>query len=136
MLKGTPSIKYTLIPQAGGPVVDANLLAKNLTAGVLPKTDGEKTNFILVPDGASVKFAKPNGTGSLAANKAYLQIPTGDLPGHELTITFDDGETTGISEIEKMRDGENEKFFDLQGRRVAQPTKGLYIVNGKKVIIK
>ena len=73
LLKGTPSTKYTLIPQADGPKVDDNLLAKNLTAAVLPKTDGGKTNFILVPDGAgSVKFAKPNGTGSLAANKAYL----------------------------------------------------------------
>ena len=28
------------------------------------------------------------------------------------------------------------EYFDLQGRKVAQPQKGLYIVNGKKVIIK
>ena len=43
------------------------------------------------------------------------------------------GDVTGITEIKKMRDGENEKFFDLQGRRITRPTKGLYIVNGKKV---
>ena len=45
----------------------------------------------------------------------------------------DEGGVTGITEIKKMRDGEDEKFFDLQGRRVPRPTKGLYIVNGRKV---
>ena len=45
----------------------------------------------------------------------------------------DEGGVTGITEIKKMRDGEDEKFFDLQGRRVSRPTKGLYIVNGRKV---
>ena len=58
-----------------------------------------------------------------------------DATANELTIVID-GETTGLSEIERMRNGENETFYDLQGRRVAQPAKGLYIVNGKKVVIK
>ena len=69
-----------------------------------------------------------------------------DATANELTIVID-GETTGLSEIERMRNGENETFYDLQGRRVAQPNsqfsilnsqlnKGLYIVNGKKVVIK
>ena len=35
-----------------------------------------------------------------------------------------------------MRNAENEIFFDLQGRKVAQPAKGLYIQNGRKVILK
>ena len=43
--------------------------------------------------------------------------------------------TTGIEEIvnSKLSNG---KYFDLQGRRVSQPTKGLYIINGKKIAIK
>ena len=55
-----------------------------------------------------------------------------------LSLDFGEGEgdVTSISEIEKMRDGENEAFFNLAGQRVAQPTKGLYIVNGKKVVLK
>ena len=40
---------------------------------------------------------------------------------------------TGIENVETV--GEN-KYFDLQGRRVAQPAKGLYIKNGKKVLVK
>jgi hypothetical protein len=51
-------------------------------------------------------------------------------------IGFDDeGTTTAIDRIaaEKMVNGE---VYNLQGQRVAQPTKGLYIVNGKKVVMK
>jgi hypothetical protein len=46
-------------------------------------------------------------------------------------ISFDD-ETTGIKNLTQAQS--KGMVFDLQGRRVAQPTKGLYIVNGKKVI--
>ncbi|MBR3480861.1 MAG: DUF4465 domain-containing protein [Prevotella sp.] len=41
--------------------------------------------------------------------------------------------TVGITEIVN-RESVNSKCFDLQGRRVAQPTRGMYIINGKKVI--
>ena len=54
---------------------------------------------------------------------------------HELNVSFGDGETTGINAVKSdgfMMNG----YYDLQGRKVAQPTKGLYIVNGKKVVIK
>ncbi len=43
-------------------------------------------------------------------------------------------ETTGITGV--SADDKNVMYFDLQGRRVAQPGKGLYIANGKKVVIK
>lgn len=45
------------------------------------------------------------------------------------------GNTTGIASIERQPAGDN-VYYDLRGQRVAYPTKGLYIVNGKKVIIK
>jgi hypothetical protein len=50
-------------------------------------------------------------------------------------MNFDD-ETTGVDDVRsKMSDGRSE-YFNLAGQRVAQPTKGLYIVNGKKYVIK
>ena len=45
-------------------------------------------------------------------------------------------ETTGIFQMEEGRWKKEEVVYDMQGRRVAQPTKGLYIVNGKKLFIK
>ena len=45
---------------------------------------------------------------------------------------------TGISDALRLNDKEqmtNDSYFDLQGRKIANPTKGLYIINGKKVVI-
>lgn len=74
----------------------------------------------------------PATAGTLAAGKAYLKIAVanGNAP---LAIDFD--ETTGVKSIEHGTLN-IEHFYDLQGRKVAQPTKGLYIVNGRKVVVK
>ena len=54
----------------------------------------------------------------------------------QLTIRISDGsETTAIKSVD-VNVSANKTVYDLQGRRVTQPSKGLYIVNGKKVIIK
>ncbi len=58
-------------------------------------------------------------------------------PGHEFLGLDFDGETTGVNEITNTNLTNNtNEFYNLAGQRVAQPTKGLYIVNGRKVIIK
>ena len=65
------------------------------------------------------------------AGKGYLKVAAGapDFLGF-------DGETTGIADVRgKMEDVRGE-YYNLAGQRVAQPTNGLYIVNGKKVILK
>ncbi|MBO7141333.1 MAG: choice-of-anchor J domain-containing protein [Prevotella sp.] len=54
---------------------------------------------------------------------------------NESNIVWSDGNTTtGIAEAKT--DSKNAVIFDLQGRRVIAPAKGLYIVNGKKVVLK
>ena len=77
--------------------------------------------------------AEDGAAFAVAANKAYLAVPNTEAG---LVKGFRFGENTdAISEI--MSNGENEKMsaiYDLSGRRVVKPTKGLYIVNGKKVV--
>jgi hypothetical protein len=46
-----------------------------------------------------------------------------------------EGDATGISEVRSMTEDGRNDIYDLQGRKVQTPGKGLYIVNGKKVII-
>lgn len=46
-----------------------------------------------------------------------------------------DGTETGIEDVE-MQNGKAESVYDLQGRKVENPTKGIYIINGKKVLVK
>lgn len=71
--------------------------------------------------------------GQLGAGRVYL--PANFSAREFVGFDFCEGETTGISTVHAsslMVNG----YYDLQGRKVAQPTKGLYIVNGKKVIVK
>jgi hypothetical protein len=80
------------------------------------------------------KFVKLN-EGTIPAGKAYL-LASDFTSAPELAIEFN-GETTSISEELSVKSEEfTNSVFDLQGRRVAHPTKGLYIVNGRKVVIK
>ena len=70
----------------------------------------------------------------IAANKAYLAVPSG--AGARDFVWFDEGETTSLSEVRGPKAEVRGEYFNLNGQRVAQPTKGLYIVNGRKVVIK
>ncbi len=68
----------------------------------------------------------------LAANKAYLAVPTVGAPEF-----FGFGsDVTGIDAVNGSELKVNGEYYNLAGQRVANPTKGLYIVNGKKVVIK
>jgi hypothetical protein len=89
-------------------------------------------NYILNIVGGEIGFYKANGQ-TVAKNRAYLQSSTLSA---RIALPFEDDETTGISTINSEKEVMNSSFFNLAGQRVAQPTKGLYIVNGKKVVIK
>ena len=76
------------------------------------------------------KLQKGGSGANINSFRAYLT----DVSGAR-EITFED-ETTGLTDVSsKTSDGRGE-CFNLAGQRVAQPTKGLYIVNGRKVVIK
>ena len=78
-----------------------------------------------------VGFYKLAGGKTLEAYKAYLTYAGG--AGARSFIGF--GETTGVNEVRGQMEDVRGEYYDLQGRRVVNPTKGLYIVNGKKVFI-
>jgi hypothetical protein len=89
-------------------------------------------------DGATVAEFRKTTSGTLAANKAYLKI--NKINGNDarvLTFVFDDdSQTTGIQQMNTEIPSSEKVYYNLKGMRVAHPTKGLYIVNGKKVIVK
>lgn len=115
----------------------SNMLVGVTSSTNISQIDGSNTNYILTvnKDGGDVltpKFFKVNTAGNtVGANKAYLQIPTAKAAREY--FWFDD-EATGINAAKVSQPAG--EIFDLQGRRVAQPTKGLYIVNGKKFFAK
>ena len=113
-----------------------NLLKGVTTATAIDPTDGEYTNFILSNGKHGIGFYTLSESGELAANKAYLQLPTASVASlsRAMRLVFAD-DITGIDEKKAETKKEDNIFYDLQGRRVDNPTQGLYIVNGKKVFI-
>ena len=67
-----------------------------------------------------------------SANKAYL--PASAVPAGARFLSFDFGNETAIENIEGAENAANTVIYDLSGRRVQKAQKGLYIVNGVKVI--
>lgn len=80
-------------------------------------------------DGNSIK---------LSAHRAGLKLSTSGpdfAPAKELIFNFDDATTTRINNVQPVAEKKNDVIYDLQGRRVTNPSRGIYIVNGKKVVI-
>lgn len=107
-----------------------NLLVANVEENTDFKgQEGGKYNLILV-DGEFVKATD----GTLAGGLAYLPAVL-DNADAKLGLTFDD--VTGIENVgNEVQNVENGAWYTPQGVRVAQPTKGVYIHNGKKVLVK
>ncbi|MBR2154577.1 MAG: hypothetical protein IJ901_08205 [Bacteroidaceae bacterium] len=80
------------------------------------------------------KLYKSAGSTTIAGTRAYLKANTQS----EVKVRFviDDETATSIEGIEFTENVENGKIYDISGRLVTRPVKGLYIKNGKKFIVK
>ena len=110
--------------------IGTNLL-KAGTGSAISKESG-KTKYVLGVTDGKAQFQKINATAAtVPTGKAYLEF---NEVIEARSLDFDDEGTTAIK---NMKVGENDNiYYDLQGRRVLYPKNGLYIVNGKKVILK
>ena len=81
-------------------------------------------------------FAPVKGAGTLGANKCWLQFPKQQTPGaRQISLVFDN-EATGI-QTSKFTKETNSEWYTIDGRKVTAPTKkGVYIQNGKKVVVR
>ena len=129
------------VPHKSTTAYYANLMVGTLKAITINETDGEYTNYYLSNGASGVGFYKVNGSVDIKANRAYLPLLKNTVSGSRgfIGMDFDDDEdgTTGIevqSSIFNVQS--NEVYYNLQGQRVENPSKGLYIKNGKKVLIK
>ena len=114
---------------------------QNLLRGVtfdteISPTDGDYTNYILVTGSHGKGFYRLSGPGILAGGKAYLQLPTTMAARQAISISYDDGGTTVITIID-LTDTESDGLFTLDGIRKPRVNRqGIYIKDGKKVIVK
>lgn len=97
--------------------------------------EGTAEHYVLATATVDPGFYRANNN-TVASNKAYLDLTGLPTSAHSFTLDLDEGNTTAIANINSEKEVTNSAIYNLAGQRVAQPTKGLYIMNGKKVIIK
>lgn len=108
---------------------------ENLLVGVTTATVKDaNTIFVLMNGSKGIGFYKNSNAFTVRANSAYLPAEAVGTAGARTFIGFDD-DTTGIAEVNTQKDNAK-RMFDLQGRKVTKAAKGLYIVDGRKVVVK
>jgi len=126
------------IPYKASSAYYKNMLKGNIDPMSVDPTTGDYANFYLSNGSDGLGFYRVSSTRTMSANRAILQIPTWlnatQNESRAINIVFDD-EMTGISDA-TVAETQQADCYDLMGRRVAQPKRGLYIKNGKKMIIK
>ena len=106
--------------------VDTDLLVSDGTV-----VGDETTIYVLANKNDKVGFYLLASGVTLPEGKAYLSVANGGA--HEF-LGF--GDATAVMPIAQPQATGKAAYYDLQGRRVAQPTKGLYLKDGRKVIVK
>ena len=116
---------------------EATTLTDNKLEGVTAKREGYTalSNYVLADKNGTTGFYKANFT-SIAANKAYLPVANvQNAQGVMMAFSFGD-EVTGIDNVNAAAPAAK-KYYDLQGRRVLYPAKGIFVTeDGQKVLFK
>lgn len=127
------SATFTLANDADVTTIDNDLKGVTAATELTGVDNSERVRIFSTKDGVA-GFYKPNSNiTSLAANKAYVMAPATE---GALALNFG-GNVTGINSVsDNAAMPNNVEIYDLAGRRVSHAVKGVYVVNGKKIIVK
>ena len=116
-----PDLAITVAPEFQGTLTGTTIAAS---------TEGQ-TNYAF--NGKAFVFVKNDL--AIGANKAWLSVNTGE-PSARITLVFDDA--TGVNGVIGVKEVNDGSWYDLNGRKLDKmPTKkGVYLFNGKKVVVK
>lgn len=136
LAEATTEAKTISVPVCAGETdaVNGNMLVAVLEATTIQQTVDGYTNYVFGKSGGKEQFFKVRAAGmEVPANNAYLTIPDAQAKG--IDVIGLNGDATGISTIENA-DMQNGEVYNLQGQKVNRAQKGVYIVNGKKIVKK
>ena len=135
-IAGTPGNTYN-VPIESTDFYYSNMMKGVLVPTVIPANEDGYTNYVLSSDGHGGVMFKHANNASLQANRAYVQVPSSTAGAREfLGIETDDDSITGLDGVITPNTQEAEgDYYNLSGQKVQTPQKGIYIKNGKKIII-
>ena len=142
-LETTQSNANRLLPIASSNTISTNNILKAIffdEAKTTVETNGKTIRVFNINPNTSVRnplgFYRYRGT-TVKGNKAFLLVDANTSGAKLDGYDMENEETTaGIEEVATPKTNNEAVYYDLQGRRVEKPNRGIYIVNGKKVIIK
>ena len=106
------------------------------TLTTTPKADALLADtYVLNGSFGNIGFYKYTAT-NLPKGRAYFEVVSSGVKGFLFDFGDEEGETTGINAATLSEGNTAKTYYDLSGRRIANPKNGLYICNGKKVYIK
>lgn len=127
LIKNVDHVASVSIPvTTGATALEGNNLV-GVTAPLSATNFTGKTAYILASDTEFQRITDAS-TNKLAKGKAYLELPA-EAGAKPSSLFF--GEATGINGVAVEKKADN-AIYNLHGMRVKTPTKGLYIINGKK----
>lgn len=123
------------VPRRSTQFYYVNMLKGVLEEQPLPATETGYTNYVLRDGSEGVLFYV--SSGNIEANRAYLQVPTtASQARNVLYYTVDDDMVTGIEQPRQKNARQGNTIYNLNGQRTRQLQRGIYIQNGKKIIIR
>lgn len=112
--------------------VTANKLVAVVESATVQQVDGDNINYVFGKKNGKEAFYKVVAAGmTVPAHNAYLAIPTA---AGAKEVIFLGGETTGVSHVDA--DAVEGDIYTVSGVKVQKAQKGVYIMNGKKLIVK
>lgn len=137
LIKNTVLDKTTFVITAAADVTIPAAEMCSEFKGVAEATQLNATNgsvYYVLKDGVFLRVANP---GTVSAYNCYIEIPAESAANAARSLSIGGDGTTGIANVKQIVDEGDEAWYTLTGVRMAKPTqKGVYIHNGKKIIIK
>ena len=140
---GTAELNKGIVYDIVVEVVEKVDITANASEGGYVTINGETTETKRVIKGSNVtvnaipadgyKFLNWSDTNGIASETAEYSFTANSATS--LTANFEKNAATGIDDVED-ENREMKAIYDLTGRKVENPTKGIYIINGKKVLVK
>ena len=143
LLLGTAGQSYDLVAYSGRiasgmPVATSDNKdygQKNCLEPVIEKKHYDSGHYFVLQNNEFHAILAEGDEVKVPAGKAVLHLGN-EQAGADARVLTISGDVTGVNEVIEVKEVNDDSFYDLSGRRVAKPTKGLYIMNGKKIVVR